>query len=439
MQAKVAKRQRPLRFIEALAALMVLALVVLIGPASASPLDRAMDKVFTVRSADAEDRFLGSALLWVDGAVAVTNAHVVKDADSVRLIDRHGQDIPANVIARDPVRDVAVLSVPKGRPGLPLAPDPLGLGDEVFALGAPLGVAFSLTEGHISNLARHVDIAAPIRMLQHDAALNPGSSGGPLVDREGRLVGMNTRIADGSRMFVGIAYAIPVGELTRIVPGLIDETLPPFPTLGLTARPVDNPLADTLDIDPQGLLIDAVTPGGLAAKAGLQPGDILVGAGGTKLAEPGDFAFAIDRAGTKGGTSLRILRDGREQVLRLSLVEDMPNVLRSRSVPHSLTPVTVTAYSFAGLGVTLGDTGAVTAVADASPALLAGLTEGDRIRAINGASVDPQTYRLTAPVLLLLEAPGGATRHIRLDPWHAPEGVRPVGGANVLDPDVVVF
>ena len=439
MQAKVAKRQRPLRFIEALAALLVLALVVLIGPASASPLDLAMDKVFTVRSAGAEDRFLGSAFLWADGTVAVTNAHVVGNAEEVRLIDRYGHDVPARVIARDPVRDVAVLSVPKGATGLPLALKSARLGDEIFALGAPLGAEFSLTEGRISNLARQVDIAVPILMLQHDAAVNPGSSGGPVVDTEGRLVAVNSRIADGSRMFVGIAYAIPATELTRIVTGLIDETLPPFPTLGLTARPLDRQLAETLDIDPQGLLIDAVTPGGLAAMAGLRPGDILTGTGGSKLTHPGDFVFAIDRALATGGTTLAVLRNGRDQVLTLELAEDVPNGLRSRSVPRSLTPATVAVYTFAALGVTLDDTGTVTRLADTSPALLFGVTKGDRIVAINGTSVDPQTYQLTAPTLLLLEAPGGQTRHIRLDPWHAPEGVRPVGGANILDPDVVVF
>jgi serine protease Do len=83
--------------------------------------------------------------------------------------------------------------------------------------------------------------------------------------------------------------------------------------------------------------------------------------------------------------------------------------------------------------------GTVTNLTDNSPALLAGLAKGDRIIAINGAAQDLETYELTAPALLLLEAAGGATRHIRLDPWHAPQGVRPVGGANVLDPDVVVF
>lgn len=437
MQAKSENRQRPLHYIEALAALLVLALVALIQPASASPLDSAMDKVFTVRSYDAEDRFLGSAFLWHDGTVAVTNAHVVGKADEVRLIDRHGSEIPALVIARDPVRDVAVLSVPEGAQGLPLAPNAPQLGDEVFALGAPLGIEFTLTEGRISTLARQTDVAVPILMLQHDAAVNPGSSGGPLVNAEGRLLGMNSRIADGSRMFVGIAYAIPTTELTRIVSGLIDETLPPFPTLGLTARPVNRQIAETLGTDAQGLLVDFVAPGGLAETAGLRAGDILVATDGSPLAAPGDFAFAIERASDVGQARLSILRALEPLTLTLQFTASEPTGLRTREIARA--PTTVAAYSLAELGVTLDPEGVVTALTDNSPALIAGLAKGDRVLSINGTQPDLSTFELTAPALLLLEAPGGATRHIRLDPWHAPDGVRPVGGANVLDPDVVVF
>ena len=437
MQANRQKRHRPLHFIEALAALLVVALVAVLSPASASPLDDAMDKVFTVRSADVEDRFLGSAFVWADGTVAVTNAHVVGQADEVRLIDRLGTDLTALVIARDPVRDVAVIALPTGAPGLTRAPKPPELGDEVFALGAPLGIEFTLTEGRISTLARQTDIAVPILMLQHDAAVNPGSSGGPLVDARGRLIGMNSRIADGSRMFVGIAYAIPTTELTRIVQGLIAETLPPFPTLGLTARPVDRQIAETLDVPAQGLLIDAVAPGSLAQISGLEPGDIITAAGGTALADPGGFAFAIETASMGGDPTLTILRAGREKALALAFTELQDTGLRTREIARA--PATVPSYTFATLGMTLDAKGTVTALTDNSPALLAGLAKGDRILSINGTPQDLSSYLLTAPALLLVEAPGGQTRHLRLDPWHAPEGVRPVGGANVLDPDVVVF
>jgi serine protease Do len=428
-------------WVEALAALAVILLVALVGPANATPLDEAMDRVFTVHSADAEDRFLGSAFLWADGTVAVTNAHVVGAADEVRLVNRHGAEETALVIARDAVRDVAVIAVSAGfaggQGGLALATGAPGLGDEVFALGAPLGADFTLTEGRISSTARQVDITVPLRLLQHDAAVNPGSSGGPLVDAKGQLLGMNSQIADGSRMFVGIAYAIAAPDLAVIVAGLIDETLPPFPQLGVTARPVDRQVAAALDVPVAGLLVDGVTPGGLAEASGLRGGDVIVAVDGAALATPGDLAFAVERALPAGETVVSVLRGGVTVDLTVLLVAPEAG-LRLRQVSSS-QPQTVRAYRLAALGVTLDDAGQVMAVTENSPALFAGLALGDRILTVNGQPVDLSTYEVTAAVLLLVQAPGGLTRHVYLDPWGAQDGLRPLGGANVLDPDVVVF
>lgn len=444
MMARGKGRQARLaRFgIEGLAALMVLVLVALVGPAKAAALDAAMDRVFTLRSADAEDRFLGSAFLWGDGSVVVTNAHVVGAAEEVRLVDRNGVEEVALVIARDPVRDVAVISAPPGlagAQGLALSSDQPALGTEVFALGAPLGIEFTLTEGRISATARQVDPAVPLKMLQHDAAVNPGSSGGPLVDGQGRLLGMNSQIADGSRMFVGIAYAISATDLDFIVTGLVEETLPPLPALGLRARAVDRQVAEALGVAPEGLLVDGVEPGGLAAAAGLAGGDILLAVDGATLIQPGDLAFAVERASALGTAVVTVLRGGATLDLPLSL--DAPaeaQGLRLRQVSGAM-PEAVKSYRLAALGVVLDGSGLVTGVTDNSPALFAGLAKGDRILTVNGQAVDLATYEITAPVLILVQAPGGATRHLRLDPWGKHDGLRPVGGANVLDPAVVVF
>ncbi len=436
------RRIWPQRYLgEVLAALVVIVLVALVGPANATPLDDAMDRVFTVRSADAEDRFLGSAFLWGAGDVAVTNAHVVGTAGEVRLVGRHGAEETALVIARDALRDVAVIAVSArfagGRAGLDLVTTSPGLGDEVFALGAPLGVEFTLTEGRISATARQVDITVPLLMLQHDAAVNPGSSGGPLVDADGRLLGMNSQIADGSRMFVGIAYAIAAPDLAAFVTGLIEETLPPFPSLGVTARPVDRQVAAALGVAVAGLLVDGVTAGGLAEAAGLRGGDVIVAVDGTALVQPGDLAFAVERAAVAGETLITVLRGGAQLNLTVSLLAEEAG-LRLRQVSGGM-PETVQAYRLAALGVVLDAAGRVTAVTESSPALFAGLALGDRILTVNGAEVDLSAYEVTEPVLLLVQAPGGLTRHIHLDPWRAQGGVRPLGGANVLDPDVVVF
>ena len=439
-----------LRRLTVLAVLTVAALCPGLGQAraEAGALDRAMDTVLVVRSADAEDRFLGSAFLWGQEAqVAVTNAHVVGTAEEVRLIDRHGQAETGRVIARDALRDVAVIALsPRDTPraGLVPAEAPAGLGLEVFALGAPLGAEFTLTEGLVSAPARQVDISAPMRLLQHDAAVNPGSSGGPLVDAHGRLIGMNSQIADGSRVFVGIAYAIAAPDLSRIVEGLIAETLPPFPELGLLARPMDRKLAAALGADAAGLLVDGTTKGGIAALAGLLPGDIILAADGIALAQPGDFVFAVEAAQGRGSIGLTLRRGATTIDLIMALTAPEPDRpalgVKLRETPAA--PARIDSYRLGALGVLLDDTGRVDAVTENSPALYAGLARGDRITAVNGSAIDLaglQALEITAPVLLLVTAPDGSTRHLYLDPWGKADGPRPVGGANVLDRGVVVF
>jgi serine protease Do len=433
MPVFVAVRLRPLA--EAALAIALLLGSFATAPATAAVLEDAMARVFTVHSADAEDRFLGSAFLWGSGEVAVTNAHVVGAASEVRLTDASGAEQIALVIAADPSRDVAVLAVKPGRRGLQPATQAPLLGAEVWALGAPLGVEFTVTEGRISALARQVEAAVPIRMLQHDAAVNPGSSGGPLLDATGALVGMNAQIADGSRMFVGIAYAIPAADLARIVQGLIDETLAPLPALGLTARAVDRQLAQALSISAQGLLVDAVKPAGLAATAGILPGDVLLAVNGQVLAKPGDLAFAIEAAQAAHEAEFTVLRDAAVVVLLADLA---PVELSGLTLRDAAGLTRVTSYSLQALGISADASGWISAVSQNSPAVFAGVAAGDRIVKIDGIVQDPASVTVTKPVLLLLQGETG-TRHVLIDPWATAKSIRPVGGANVLDPDVVVF
>lgn len=415
------------------ATLILLVVALLPGPIKAAVPEDAMAAVFTVHTADAEDRFLGSAFLLGTGAVAVTNAHVVGDATEVRLTDATGGQQIAQVIASDPTRDVAVIAVKAGRGGLMPAATPPRLGAQVWALGAPLGVEFTVTEGRVSALERQVDAAVPIRMLQHDAAVNPGSSGGPLLDDTGALVGMNARIADGSRMFVGIAYAIPAADLSRIVVGMIAETLPPLPSLGLKARPVDRQLAQALGVSASGLLVDAVAEATLAASAGIRAGDVVLAVNGQVLAKPGDLAFAIEAAQLQGQLDFTVLRAGSVLVLLADLAPG-PAGLTLRDA--AAAPRRIAQYSLAALGITLSNH-RILAVSENSPALFAGVAAGDSILQVNGRSLDAAA-QFDRPVLLLLQGETG-TRHVLIDPWATGKTIRPVGGANVLDPDVVVF
>jgi len=306
-----------------------------------------------------------------------------------------------------------------------------GVGD-----GAPLGLGFSATGGMVFAVARQVEPSVPLRLIQHDAAVNPGSSGGPLVDAEGRLIGMNSRIADGSRLFVGIAYALSAADLDRIVTGLVNGTLPPFPELGLRLRPVDRQIASALGIAPGGVLIDDVRSGSLSAIAGLLPGDVLLSLDGTRIAMPGDMAFAIDAALPLGRTEVLLHRDGIETELSLGLVPP------PAPQPDDNTSERTESYDLASLGLQVDDSGVVAVVAESSPARFAGLATGDRVLRVNGIETGGaalQDLHLTAPALLLVQRGNGSTLHIYLDPWARTPGLRPVGGANVLDPAVVVF
>lgn len=418
--------------------------------------DLAMDQVLVVRSADSEDAFLGSAFVWAGVAnIAVTNAHVVGAAEAVRVTDRQGHSVIATVIAHDSTRDVAVLQLEPGLSGpdgaaltgIPVSDTPPLPGLEVYALGAPLGAEFTLTRGMVSAMARQIDLAVPLMFLQHDAAVNPGSSGGPLIDAGGRLMGMNSRIADGSRMFVGIAYAISGRDLSRIVEGLIDESLVPFPKLGLNVRPVDRRLAETLDVRAGGLLVDAVSPDGLAAAAGIMAGDIILAVNDTALQTPGDFAFLLDAGLGAPAARITLSRAGADLEVGLDFTAAAPEpgliglALRGPD-GASPAPERIRSYRLAALGVVQGDDGRVSELTINSPAALAGLATGDRIRAVNGVALDPSglaALEITAATLLLVEAPDGTTRHLWLDPWGTASAPRAIGGANVLDPAVVVF
>jgi serine protease Do len=408
---------------------------------SATMLDQSLDAVLVVRSADDDDKFLGSAFLWKDGTVAVTNAHVVGNAETVRLIDTKGRVHEGRVIGKDDVRDVAVIWLETGHAGLMPAALP-ALGDEVWALGAPLGIDFTVTRGMVSARARQVDAAVPILFLQHDAAVNPGSSGGPLVDAQGRVVGMNSRIADGSRHYVGISYAISAPDLERIVEGLIAETLIPFPRLGLQLRPVSREIGSALGLPAAGILIDRVLPGELADKSGLMAGDILLAANGAMLHGPGDLAFAIDAALEAGEMTLTILRAGADLEISLSFEPSQTTHLTTRGLEGAAPLTRVSSYRLEALGLKLGEGGRIDNVTENSPGLFAGIIRGDRILAVNGKALDDTALAaldLSAPALILIGRAGGMTLHVILDPWDKGDGMRSVGGANVLDPAVVVF
>lgn len=195
----------------------------------------------------------------------LTNYHVIEDATEIHVTLFDGQSYDAGLVGRDPMSDIAVLRITA--PEETLFPIELGdsaqlrVGQKVLAIGNPFGLERTLTTGTLSSLNRRISSKTPMRsMIQIDAALNRGNSGGPLLNSQGRMIGMNTAILSPTGQNIGVGFALPVNTIKRVVPQLIEH--------GRVIRPVIG-IASVYETD-NGLVIIEVTPGGPAERAGLR-------------------------------------------------------------------------------------------------------------------------------------------------------------------------
>lgn len=284
---------------------------------------------FRTRNVFSVQRGSGSGFIWDDAGHVVTNLHVIQGASeaTVRLAD--GRDYQAGLAGVSPAHDIAVLRIGvdfKRPPPVPLGTSQdLKVGQKVFAIGNPFGLDWTLTTGIVSALDRSLpsDTGQTIEhLIQTDAAINPGSSGGPLLDSAGRLIGINTAIFSTTGESVGIGFAVPVDTVNRVVPELIRQGRYVRPELGIDLDEALNRRLKAM-MRTEGVFVLRVTPGSAAEASGLREarlgddgsfvaGDVIVGVAGRRITSVGELLGRLDEYRAGEPVSLNVRRDGGE-------------------------------------------------------------------------------------------------------------------------------
>lgn len=230
---------------------------------------------------------LGSGVLVSTDGYILTNNHVIESADAIEVALNDGKKFSARIVGRDPESDLAVLRIDTkdSLVAIKFAPDArLNVGDVVLAIGNPFGVGQTVTMGIISALGRSdLGINTFENFIQTDAAINPGNSGGALVDTRGNLVGINTAIYSRTGGSQGIGFAIPASSARSIMEQIIKTGQVTRGWIGIQIQEVTSELAQAFNLPQKGALISGLTRNGPAARAGLQPGDVLIAIDGKPI------------------------------------------------------------------------------------------------------------------------------------------------------------
>lgn len=264
----------------------------------------------------------GSGFIVSAEGTILTNAHVVEDADEVTVKLSDKREFKAKVLGADKASDVAVLKIDaKGLPVVRIgASAPTQVGEWVLAIGSPFGFESSASSGIVSAKSRSLPDGSYVPFIQTDVAVNPGNSGGPLFNMNGEVIGINSQIYSRSGGYQGLSFAIPIEVAMNVERQIVTTGKVQRGKLGVSIQEVNQALADTFGLaKPAGGLVSSVEKGGPAAKAGIEPGDVIIGIDGKAVNSAGELPAAVALKNPGESTRLQIWRKGRSQDIEVKV------------------------------------------------------------------------------------------------------------------------
>ncbi|WP_022668801.1 DegQ family serine endoprotease [Desulfospira joergensenii] len=274
---------------------------------------------FNQRPMNRKEQSLGSGFIISKDGYIVTNNHVIKDADQIKVILYDSKEYDGEIVGTDPMTDLALVKI-KAKNLVPLKfgkSSKADIGSWVVAIGSPFGLEQTVTAGIISAKGRILGSGPYDDFIQTDASINPGNSGGPLLNLEGEVIGINTAIIKSGQ---GIGFAIPSDLATGIIDQLTESKQVSRGWMGVAIQNVNEELADYYGIkDTGGVYVAKVYEDNPAEKAGIKPGDVITEINDQKIETSRDLTLTIANLGVNENIKVKLIRDGKEKTLKVKL------------------------------------------------------------------------------------------------------------------------
>ncbi|MCG3200929.1 MAG: hypothetical protein NFCOHLIN_00791 [Gammaproteobacteria bacterium] len=344
---------------------------------------------------------IGSGFIITPDGYIFTNAHVVKDADEVTVKLADKREFKAKVVGADLKSDVAVIKIEASHlPTLRIGnPQALRVGEWVAAIGSPFGLENTVTAGVVSAKARALPDDSYVPFIQTDVAVNPGNSGGPLLNMNGEVVGINSQIYSRSGGYMGLSFAIPIDVAMKVGDELRHDGKVEHGRLGVSVQSMTQDLAQSFGMQkPEGALVSNVEDGSPAEKAGLKPGDIILGIDGTAVDDSITLSRIVADMRPGDRATLRIRREKREQMLTATIGESPDSTIADAGAGSGKAATGRLGVAVRSLSEAererIGESGGVLVEDVAGAAAKAGIRPGDVILAVNQETVqDPADLR----------------------------------------------